>query len=198
MLKELFEVMSDSLTVNLKIVKKGEEVTVMVAPKANVQDESVKGIPPFVCSGTPEVVEKELIEAFKEPFARLSSTVSGIAEFEAKEAEIKKKNVAVKAEKEQKKSAIESEDKEIEKKLEQGRKAISEEKEILSESIQRGIEAILKGRKHSEFSKFVDEVKALKAKKGTGTLFGEPIQEVTQEEELPQKSPDINLNEEEE
>jgi vacuolar-type H+-ATPase subunit I/STV1 len=173
MLKQLHEVMTDEMTVNITVKKKGDQVLIMVGAKANVNDKAFDNIPPFTASGLPLQVETELIETVKQPFQQLGNTISGVAEFEAKQKQIDAENAAVKAEKEQKKKENEKADKEIKKLLEQGNQAIEEKKDITASQIESKITQLLQGRKNNDFNEFVEKLKQLKVELGTGTLFGQ-------------------------
>jgi PRTRC genetic system protein E len=152
MLSKLHEAMSDQMTLNLTIKKKGEEIIVMVVPKAEVNDSATDNIPPVVSSGNPAEVEEQLIAAIVSPLTAISKTVSGIKEFEDKQKKIDEENKIKKAEKDKAKKEKEKQKKEeakmtddekaFSKLIVDANKAIEEKKDISAKSFKVKLDAL--------------------------------------------------------
>lgn len=87
--------MSEGITINMTIVKKGDEVIIAVLPKTKA-DGAYENLPPFTASGTPEEAEKQLIEAIMKPIQDFSTSVTGVEEFNKAKKEADTKTAAAK------------------------------------------------------------------------------------------------------
>jgi PRTRC genetic system protein E len=110
MLKELHGAMSEGVTINMTIVKKGEELVIMVLPKTKA-DDAYENLPPFTASGIPEEAEKMLIEGIMNPIKDFSTTVSGIEEFNEGKKEADKETAPAKEAKKKEDKAAKKDDK---------------------------------------------------------------------------------------
>lgn len=110
MLKQLHEVMSDDVTINITVKKNGDKLTVMVLPKTDV-DDAYKKLPPFTATGSPEEVEKDLMDTISAPVADLGTTVAGLKQFNKDKAAADEKNAAAKAQKDKEKKEKETAEK---------------------------------------------------------------------------------------
>lgn len=110
MLKELHAAMSEGVTINMTVVKKGEELVIMVLPKTKT-DDAYENLPPFTASGNPEEVEKQLIEGIMSPIKNFSTTVAGIDEFNTAKKEADKDTAPAKDAKKKEDKAAKKDDK---------------------------------------------------------------------------------------
>lgn len=183
MLKQLHEAMSENITLNLTIQKKGDELIVMVVPKAEVNDKATDNIPPIVASGNPDEVEQGIINAIVTPLKGITETVKGITEFEEKEKQIAEENKVKKAEKDIKKKEKEKQKKaesdktpeelEIIKLLKEGNQAIEEKKDISAKSIKAKLSILIGEADNKEYKTFCSKLESLIVELSSKSLFPE-------------------------
>jgi PRTRC genetic system protein E len=178
MLKQLVDAMSENITLNLTIMKKGDEVTVMMITKTNIEDPAYENLPPITSSGNPEEVESDLIKAVIEPIKAVATSVAGVKEFIAakekadaenkpakdkttSEKKVKDKSAGDKKPATEKKELAKAEPAsfaEIRKLLTDGEKAVSEKRDISAKAVRARIQNLWDTELAKEEFEFPEEL----------------------------------------
>ena len=84
--------MLNGAELQLNIKKKGDQLTVMIMPKAEIKDKAIDNIKPLVITGTPVELDLDFLSAIKDKIEKATGIMTNIATFEAGVAKLSKDN----------------------------------------------------------------------------------------------------------
>ena len=167
--------MLNGAELQLNIKKKGDQLTVMIMPKAEIKDKAIDNIKPLVITGTPEELDSDFLSAIKDRVEKATGIMSNIATFEAGVAKLSKDN-----EVDKKKAELEKKEKDTRNKkyatLMGKYESFKNDKKL-----KEAIGALKAAKAFSEKPETVEKLnKETIAKLSQGSIFGmDPIEEDT-------------------
>jgi len=101
------EMLNDT-ELQLNIKKKGDQLTVMIMPKAEIKDGAIANIKPILITGSPAELDEEFLSIIHQPITTATGIMSNIATFEAGASKLAKENEVEKKKAEQDKKEKEA------------------------------------------------------------------------------------------
>jgi PRTRC genetic system protein E len=176
--KELTELIGDS-EITITIKQKDESLTVMVMPKHTTQDPALNQLKPVIISGTAQELDEYFLPTISEPLQKAIGLISNTTDYVKHLDAVASKTKQAKEKSELAKKEADEKKKKYDDLLLKADKA---EKEL---NFSNAISILTQAKEFADKPEKVDsKIKALQSKIPQTGLFGAPIDDIIEEEEL--------------